>query len=47
MVAAFSESAESQMALERRWAVEAAQGNELPEGIRAFHEKRKPNFPPP
>jgi 2-(1,2-epoxy-1,2-dihydrophenyl)acetyl-CoA isomerase len=47
MVAAFSGSAEAQMALERRGAVEAAQGNELPEGIRAFAEKRKPNFPPP
>ena len=47
MVAAFSESIETQMALERRGAVEAAEGNELPEGIHAFREKRKPHFPPP
>jgi len=47
MVSAFSQSIESQMALERRGAVEAAQGAALPEGIRAFREKRKPNFPPP
>ena len=47
MVSAFSASVETQMALERRWAVEAARGPELPEGIRAFREKRKPNFPPP
>jgi 2-(1,2-epoxy-1,2-dihydrophenyl)acetyl-CoA isomerase len=45
--AAFSESAESQMMLERRAAVEAAQRGELPEGIRAFREKRPPKFPPP
>ncbi len=42
--AAFRESAESQMMLERRAAVEAARREELPEGIRAFREKRKPNF---
>jgi len=47
MVSAFSESVETQMALERRWAVDAARGPELPEGVRAFREKRKPNFPPP
>jgi 2-(1,2-epoxy-1,2-dihydrophenyl)acetyl-CoA isomerase len=47
MVSAFSESVETQMALERRWAVEAARGSELPEGVRAFREKRKPNFPAP
>lgn len=47
MVAAFSESVETQMVLERRGAVEAARGGELPEGIRAFREKRKPVFPPP
>jgi 2-(1,2-epoxy-1,2-dihydrophenyl)acetyl-CoA isomerase len=46
MVSAFSESLESQMMLERRGMVEAAQGRELPEGIRAFQEKRKPNFHP-
>jgi 2-(1,2-epoxy-1,2-dihydrophenyl)acetyl-CoA isomerase len=47
MVSAFSESLETQMMLERRGAVEAAQGTELPEGIRAFREKRKPRFHPP
>jgi enoyl-CoA hydratase/carnithine racemase len=47
LVSAFSESLESQMALERRGAVEAARGAELPEGIRAFREKRRPKFPPP
>jgi 2-(1,2-epoxy-1,2-dihydrophenyl)acetyl-CoA isomerase len=47
MVSAFSESLETQMMLERRGAVEAAQGAELPEGIRAFLEKRPPRFPPP
>jgi 2-(1,2-epoxy-1,2-dihydrophenyl)acetyl-CoA isomerase len=47
MVSAFSESLESQMMLERRGADEAARGAELPEGIRAFREKRRPNFPPP
>jgi len=41
---AFHESLASQMVLERRGAVEAAQGTELPEGIRAFREKRKPKF---
>jgi 2-(1,2-epoxy-1,2-dihydrophenyl)acetyl-CoA isomerase len=45
--ASFSESAESQMMLERRAAVEAAQRGELPEGIKAFREKRPPKFPPP
>ncbi len=45
--AAFSESAESQMMLERRAQVEAALRNELPEGIRAFREKRRAKFPPP
>jgi 2-(1,2-epoxy-1,2-dihydrophenyl)acetyl-CoA isomerase len=44
MTAAFSESLESQMMLERRGAVEAAEGTELPEGIRAFREKRPPRF---
>jgi 2-(1,2-epoxy-1,2-dihydrophenyl)acetyl-CoA isomerase len=46
MVSAFSESLETQMMLERRGAVEAAEGTELPEGIRAFREKRKPDFHP-
>ncbi len=44
--AAYRESAESQMMIERRAAVEAARRAELPEGIRAFREKRKPKFPP-
>ncbi len=44
LVSAFSESLESQMMLERRGAVEAAEGPELPEGIRAFCEKRPPKF---
>ncbi len=47
LVSAFGESLETQMMLERRGMVEAAQGSELPEGIRAFLEKRRPNFPPP
>jgi len=47
MVSAFSESLESQMMLERRGAVEAAEGAELPEGIRAFREKRAPRFHSP
>lgn len=45
--AAFSESAESQMMLERRAQVEAAERAELPEGILAFREKRRPKFPSP
>jgi len=45
LVSAFGGSLESQMMLERRAAVEAAQGVELPEGIRAFREKRAPAFP--
>ena len=44
MVSAFSESLEGQLALERRGAVEASLGPELPEGIRAFREKRVPRF---
>jgi 2-(1,2-epoxy-1,2-dihydrophenyl)acetyl-CoA isomerase len=47
MVSAFSESLESQLALERRGAVDAAVRDELPEGIRAFLEKRPPKFPAP
>ena len=47
MLSAFSESLDSQMVLERRSAVEAARGPELPEGIQAFIEKRSPRFPPP
>jgi 2-(1,2-epoxy-1,2-dihydrophenyl)acetyl-CoA isomerase len=41
---AFHESLATQMVLERQGAVEAARGRELPEGIRAFHEKRRPKF---
>lgn len=47
MLSAFSSSLESQMMLERRGAVEAARGAELPEGIAAFREKRRATFPPP
>jgi 2-(1,2-epoxy-1,2-dihydrophenyl)acetyl-CoA isomerase len=43
---AFSESLETQLALERRGAVEAARGEELAEGIRAFREKRAARFAP-
>ncbi len=43
--AAFTGSLETQMMLERRGAVEAARGAELPEGIRAFRAKRPPQFP--
>ena len=44
MVSAFSRTLESQLALERQGAVEAALHSELPEGIRAFRAKRAPNF---
>jgi 2-(1,2-epoxy-1,2-dihydrophenyl)acetyl-CoA isomerase len=44
LLSAFHESLEAQMMLERRGAVEAARGMELPEGIRAFREKRRPAF---
>jgi 2-(1,2-epoxy-1,2-dihydrophenyl)acetyl-CoA isomerase len=47
MVAAFSSSLETQLALERQGAVEAARGPELAEGVRAFREKRPPRFHPP
>jgi 2-(1,2-epoxy-1,2-dihydrophenyl)acetyl-CoA isomerase len=46
MVSAFSEGLETQLALERRGAVEAARGTELPEGIEAFHQKRASRFRP-
>jgi 2-(1,2-epoxy-1,2-dihydrophenyl)acetyl-CoA isomerase len=46
LLSAFTESLASQMVLERRGAVEAAHGSELPEGIRAFREKRRPRFGP-
>jgi 2-(1,2-epoxy-1,2-dihydrophenyl)acetyl-CoA isomerase len=44
LVSAFHESLANQMVLERRGAVEAAGGPELPEGIRAFRAKRPPEF---
>lgn len=44
VLSAFTTSLESQLALERRGAVEAARGPELAEGIRAFREKRAPRF---
>ena len=44
MVSAYSQSLESQLAHERVGAVEAAGGEELPEGIRAFRAKRAPRF---
>ena len=44
---AFSSSLEHQLLLERRGAVEAAQREELAEGIKAFRGKRPPSFPPP
>jgi 2-(1,2-epoxy-1,2-dihydrophenyl)acetyl-CoA isomerase len=47
MVSAFSASLETQLALERRGMVDAAEHSELPEGIRAFREKRSPKFPAP
>jgi len=47
MLSAFSESLDTQMVLERRAAVEAALGSELPEGVAAFAQKRRPNFPSP
>jgi 2-(1,2-epoxy-1,2-dihydrophenyl)acetyl-CoA isomerase len=47
LVSAFNEGIETQLALERRGAVEAARGRELPEGIQAFREKRPPRFPAP
>ncbi len=47
LVSAFSESLETQLQLERRGAVAAAERGELPEGISAFRGKRPPKFPPP
>jgi len=47
LVSAFHGSLASQLALERRGAVDAAERPELPEGIRAFLEKRRPQFPAP
>ncbi len=47
LVSGFGATVESQLALERRYATEAAAGPEIAEGIRAFSEKRKPDFPSP
>lgn len=41
---AFHASLDTQTMLERRGAVEAARGPELAEGVRAFREKRRPDF---
>ncbi|MCI4348252.1 MAG: enoyl-CoA hydratase-related protein [Thermoplasmata archaeon] len=46
LVSAYAATLESQLALERHLAVEAARGPELAEGVKAFTEKRKPRFPP-
>ncbi len=46
LVSSFGNSLETQLALERRAMVEATRGTELPEGIRAFREKRPPRFGP-
>jgi 2-(1,2-epoxy-1,2-dihydrophenyl)acetyl-CoA isomerase len=47
LVTSYGASLESQLALERRYATEVAAGPELAEGIQAFGEKRKPDFPSP
>jgi 2-(1,2-epoxy-1,2-dihydrophenyl)acetyl-CoA isomerase len=47
LLSAFTAPLEGQLAAERLGAVEAARRPELPEGIRAFHEKRPPKFAPP
>ncbi|MGC2288291.1 MAG: enoyl-CoA hydratase-related protein [Thermoplasmata archaeon] len=47
LVMSYGSSLESQLALERRYATEVAGGPELSEGIQAFGEKRKPDFPSP
>lgn len=44
LLSSFGSTLETQLALERRGAVEAARGPELAEGIRAFREKRPPRF---
>jgi 2-(1,2-epoxy-1,2-dihydrophenyl)acetyl-CoA isomerase len=44
LASAYSSSLEAQLALEHQGAVEAARHGELPEGIRAFREKRPPRF---
>lgn len=47
LVTSYGSTLESQLALERRYAVEVAAGPELAEGIQAFGEKRKPDFASP
>lgn len=47
LTASFHVGIETQLSLERQGAVEAARRGELPEGIRAFREKRRAVFPPP
>lgn len=47
LVMSYGSSLETQLALERRYATEAAAGPEIAEGIQAFGEKRKPEFPAP
>lgn len=47
LVTSYGASLESQLALERRYATEVAGGPEIAEGIVAFGEKRKPDFPSP
>jgi len=47
LLSAFHESLAHQLGLERQGAFAAAERGELPEGIRAFREKRPPVFPPP
>jgi 2-(1,2-epoxy-1,2-dihydrophenyl)acetyl-CoA isomerase len=44
MVSAFTSGLDTQLGLERRGMVEAAEHEELPEGIRAFREKRPAKF---
>jgi 2-(1,2-epoxy-1,2-dihydrophenyl)acetyl-CoA isomerase len=47
LTTSYGSSLETQLALERRYAIEVAGGPELAEGIQAFGEKRKPDFPSP
>lgn len=47
LTTSYGASLETQLALERRYAIEVASGPEIAEGIQAFGEKRKPDFPAP
>lgn len=47
LVMSYASSLETQLALERRYATQAAGGPEVSEGIQALGEKRVPVFPPP